>query len=86
MYLGDGHIGRSGRSLALRISCCNDYPEIMSEVASAMTQVAHVSVSYTEVSNSRCTVVHGMTKHWPCMLPQHGPGKKHTRIIALTDW
>ncbi|MCM0674431.1 hypothetical protein NCC78_06980 [Micromonospora phytophila] len=24
--------------------------------------------------------------HWPCLLPQHGPGKKHKRPILLTDW
>ncbi len=22
----------------------------------------------------------------PCLLPQHGPGKKHERLIELTDW
>lgn len=25
-------------------------------------------------------------KHWPCLLPQHGPGKKHERPIVLADW
>ncbi|MGW1062330.1 hypothetical protein [Micromonospora rubida] len=24
--------------------------------------------------------------HWPCLLPQHGPGKKHERPIVLADW
>jgi len=24
--------------------------------------------------------------HWPCVLPQHGPGRKHDRPIALTAW
>jgi hypothetical protein len=23
---------------------------------------------------------------WPELLPQHGPGRKHERSIALTDW
>jgi LAGLIDADG DNA endonuclease family protein len=26
------------------------------------------------------------SKHWPCLLPQHGPGKKHLRPIALEAW
>jgi hypothetical protein len=26
------------------------------------------------------------SKHWPCLLPQHGPGKKHTRPIVLEPW
>jgi hypothetical protein len=25
-------------------------------------------------------------KHWPCVFPQHGPGRKHERRIALTPW
>jgi hypothetical protein len=25
-------------------------------------------------------------KHWPCLFPQHGPGKKHTRPIVLQPW
>ena len=24
--------------------------------------------------------------HWPCLFPQHGPGKKHDRPIRLTGW
>ena len=25
-------------------------------------------------------------KHWPCLFPQHGPGRKHLRPIVLEDW
>jgi hypothetical protein len=25
-------------------------------------------------------------KHWPCLIPQHGPGRKHLRRIALVPW
>ncbi len=24
--------------------------------------------------------------HWPCLLPQAGPGRKHERRIALDPW
>ena len=24
--------------------------------------------------------------HWTCLFPQHGPGKKHARTIALEEW
>ena len=24
--------------------------------------------------------------HWPCLFPQHGPGRKHERPIVLADW
>ena len=26
------------------------------------------------------------SKAWPCLFPQHGPGKKHERPIELTRW
>ena len=26
------------------------------------------------------------SSHWPCLLPQHGPGRKHQRRIALAEW
>ncbi|MCW2834843.1 MAG: hypothetical protein JWN68_2796 [Nocardioides sp.] len=25
-------------------------------------------------------------KHWPCLFPQHGAGRKHQRAIALEEW
>ena len=33
-----------------------------------------------------CTEVSAYSKHWPCLFPQHGPGKKHERKIELTPW
>lgn len=24
--------------------------------------------------------------HWPCLFPQHGPGRKHNRRIELQGW
>lgn len=83
-YLGDGHIARSGRSIALRIYCCNDYPGIIAEVGAAMTAVSRASVSHT--MKVGCVQVQSATIHWKCMIPQHGPGMKHTRPIVLTDW
>jgi hypothetical protein len=83
-YLGDGHIARSGRSIALRIYCCDAYPAIMAEVDDAMREVANTSVSHTQ--RDGCTQVQSATLHWECMIPQHGPGMKHTRPIMLTDW
>ena len=25
-------------------------------------------------------------KHWPCLFPQHGPGRKHERVLGMADW
>jgi hypothetical protein len=33
-----------------------------------------------------CVDVSHFSKHWPCLFPQHGPGKKHHRRIALEPW
>ena len=32
-----------------------------------------------------CTEVTSYSKHWPCLFPQHGPGRKHTRKVELAD-
>lgn len=34
----------------------------------------------------RCADVSHCSNHWPCLFPQHGPGRKHSRRIALEPW
>ncbi len=31
-------------------------------------------------------MVQNAWKHWPCLFPQHGPGRKHERPIVLEGW
>ncbi|MEV2241409.1 hypothetical protein [Micromonospora sp. NPDC049891] len=38
------------------------------------------------VQKEGCVDVQSYGAHWPCLLPQHGPGKKHERRIVLADW
>jgi hypothetical protein len=33
-----------------------------------------------------CTEVISCSRHWPCLFPQHGPGRKHMRKIELQTW
>lgn len=33
-----------------------------------------------------CLVTTVSWKHWPCLFPQHGPGRKHERPIVLESW
>lgn len=33
-----------------------------------------------------CVAVTGYSVHWPCLFPQHGPGRKHKRPIVLEPW
>lgn len=31
-------------------------------------------------------VVQAYWKHWPCLFPQHGQGRKHERTLSLESW
>jgi hypothetical protein len=33
-----------------------------------------------------CAEVIIRSRHWPCLFPQHGPGRKHARKIELAEW
>jgi hypothetical protein len=33
-----------------------------------------------------CIEVYSYWKHWSCVFPQHGPGRKHERHIRLVPW
>jgi hypothetical protein len=84
-YLGDGHISWHRRGVqALSVSCSDDWPRIMDEVETAMRDVLAASVC--RVRRTGCTEIKSYSKHWVCLFPQHGPGMKHTRRIALEHW
>jgi hypothetical protein len=83
-YLGDGHLATDVRVPMLRIACAAAYPVIMDEVEAAMRSVLARSVS--RVAQAGCFHVKSYSKHWPCLLPQHGPGPKHLRPIVLEPW
>lgn len=38
------------------------------------------------VQKQGCQEVLSYSRHWPCLFPQHGPGKKHLRRIELQSW
>jgi hypothetical protein len=49
-----------------------------------MAQVLPAKVGRT--AKIGCTEVASYSKHWICLFPQHGPGRKHERKIELTAW
>ncbi|MCW2526017.1 MAG: hypothetical protein JWM76_877 [Pseudonocardiales bacterium] len=83
-YLGDGYLMTSIRVPRLRVACADDYPSIAAEVDAAMIAVSGNKVQ--AVQNPGCTDRGSYWMHWPCLFPQHGPGRKHLRPIILTDW
>jgi hypothetical protein len=85
-YLGDGWVGRAGRSWCLRLTLDVAYPAVVREAVTAMGAVSMARVT-TLLRKERSTVViQSAGAHWGGLFPQHGPGKKHERKIELVDW
>jgi hypothetical protein len=86
VYLGDGCLSRYPRGVyRLRIACDLKYPDIVNEIANHIVVVRSVDkVGF--VSMEGCVEVSASWKHWPCLFPQHAPGKKHDRNIELEPW
>ena len=86
LYLGDGCISRSRRVWRLRIFLDAKYPAIVDSCRQAIDALMPRQHAALLRRKSRCFEVSLCSKHWPCLLPQHGPGKKHNRRIALESW
>ena len=85
MYLGDGCISRNGHVWRLRIVLDKKYPAIIDRCRQAIDMLMHGQRAAVQ-SRKGCVEVSLYSKHWPCFLPQHGPGVKHKRRIALEPW
>jgi transcriptional regulator with XRE-family HTH domain len=85
LYLGDGHVATFPRTKCLRVYLDERYPEIIRACADSIARlVPHNRVAIHRQTG--CAVVQSYSRQWACLLPQHGPGRKHERTIALTDW
>lgn len=74
LYLGDGHIAKHPKGVfRLGVTLDTRYPAIIGRRVSRVPAVG-------------CVNVIAYSKSWPCLSPQHGPGRKHTRKIELVDW
>jgi hypothetical protein len=86
VYLGDGCISTHPRRVyRLRITLDAAYPNIIDEVTQAVSSVCPAN-RVGEVERLGYVEVYSFSKSWPCLFPQHGPGKKHLRPIRLSDW
>jgi hypothetical protein len=87
LYLGDGHVAPFPRTSCLRIYLDAAYPGIVGACVSAMRRVMPANrVNAVRRAPANCVIVSAYSQAWPCLLPQHGPGAKHTRRIALEPW
>ncbi|WP_320776281.1 helix-turn-helix domain-containing protein [Streptomyces sp. CRN 30] len=85
LYLGDGHITSKPRQHHLSITCNATQPGLIGAAEEAMHLVMPRS-SVKSRPRTGCVEVKSYTRHWVCMFPQHAPGKKHERHIALEPW
>ena len=86
LYLGDGHIVQNARTFSLRISQDARYFHLVTLAIKAIERVRSVQGKVGVVERPGVLVVQGYWQHWPCLFPQHGPGRKHHRPIVLEDW
>ncbi|WP_330457194.1 helix-turn-helix domain containing protein [Streptomyces sp. NBC_00820] len=85
LYLGDGCISPAKAGYFLRIACADAWPGLIDACAAAIEAV-NSGKKASRVQAVGYTSVVGYSRHWPCLFPQHGPGKKHTRNITLKPW
>lgn len=86
LYLGDGCISSHPKGVhRLRIACADAWPGLIDACREAILRVRpqnRVGI----VQNQGCVAVSSWSRHWPCLFPQHGTGKKHHRRIILEPW
>lgn len=101
LYLGDGCISKHRREVfRLRVFLDLRYPQIIDACESSMRLVApqnkvnrvNRTTNFPPVANRAVrdepsnVEVYSFSKMWPCLFPQHGPGRKHDRENVLRDW
>ncbi|MDJ0384306.1 helix-turn-helix domain-containing protein [Streptomyces sp. G-G2] len=86
LYLGDGCISPHPRGgHYLRIACADAWPGLIQQCRAAITAVRPDDKVYL-LQRQGCVAVTSYGRHWTCLFPQHGPGKKHERRITLEAW
>ena len=88
VYLGDGWLTKHSKGTwALRVAQDMKYPGLVEECCAAIQAIRsrwpHVT---DDPRGTKCVRITSYWKQWACLLPQHGPGRKHKRKIELTPW
>ena len=85
-YLGDGNIVEARRQVfRCCITCCAAYPGIIDECVESMKDILPGN-RVGRRARPGAVDVNAYSRHWPCLVPQHGPGPKHKRRIELVEW
>jgi hypothetical protein len=95
LYLGDGCISAHPRDVyKLRLFLDSRYPEIIHAGEAAVGSVLPAnrinrlsrSGGFANSSPRSNVELSVYSRTLPCLFPQHGPGRKHERPIALVEW
>jgi hypothetical protein len=69
----------------LQIANDERYPRLNQEIA-ATIRLVKPTASPCLRGGSGMIRIEARWKHWVCLFPQHGAGRKHLRRIELVDW
>lgn len=88
LYLGDGCISAGRRGVwCMRVTLDAAYPGIIDECCAALEAIFPDKTACRGRRRAcNCVDISMWSKHWPCIFPQHGPGRKHLRPIRLGPW
>jgi hypothetical protein len=95
MYLGDGCISAHPRGVfKLRVFLDVQYPRIIDECEAAIRALCPRNKinrlarrgGYENSAEGSNVELSAYSRSWPCLFPQHGPGRKHERSIELVGW
>ena len=87
LYLGDGCISRRPRAYRLRIALDARYPSIIYQAMEAMAAMRAPKPGRVNLlDRGGCVEISAYWQRWPCLFPQHAPGRKHSRRIHLAPW
>lgn len=84
-YLGDGCVSRLAQYYTLRVSCDAKYPGIIADCEQVVRRIRPERRTF-RVRAPGVVVVQSNWMHWPCLFPQHGPGRKHERALGMQTW
>ena len=85
LYLGDGCLSLHPRNVwRLRIFQDARYRGLVEECVRTVRAVADRDAG--QLSRQGCTEIYCFWKHWFCLFPQQGPGRKHHRDVSLRAW
>jgi hypothetical protein len=87
LYLGDGHIAFSNGYPFLRLFLDRRYPGVVRHARLALQSAfPDAEVRRYDRVDRALTILQLSNRGLPQAFPQHGPGRKHRRRIALQDW